>query len=307
MTSPSQAGDTKPPRWSRLRVVVLGAWILAGWASALFAAPALRGWLEEYGSRTTGPSFGLANDAATAMAAKLGTRERIAELLGVPPASLDESKVCSLTWADREKTYVHAQRPGRARPANALLGVTVAGRAVLGLYAVDLWSGDCREAHQYYERPCTRTENVRLLERQELVVAKVADDEPTPLVAGQCAWRKFAGKAGVVGRFRVMLPADREITVRAFVLPATAFLSYRLSLGGQEAPHARGESTVFQSIGEGQYELEVSLRPAASGTEKAGEYTVQVHWGRGFGAACPVPSFDERECYGVPLPAGEAP
>jgi hypothetical protein len=285
-------------------LILAVAWVLAGWASAIFVAPVLQGWLEAYRSRTTGPSYGLANDAAAAMAAKLNTREQIAQLLGTPVASLSDAKVCSLTWADREKSYVHAQRASRAQPETAWMAVTVAGRAVLGRFRTDLWSGDCAES-DLFEQPCTKVEKVRLLERKELAVA--SDTGPTALLPGQCVWRTFAGKAGVLGRYRVHLPAEREITVRAFVLPATAFLSYRLTLGGNEAPHANGENTVFQSIGQGDYEVEVSLLPAQDGAEKPGEYTLQVHWGRGVGDACPVPSFDERECYGVELPKGETP
>jgi hypothetical protein len=287
--------------------MLLVVWVAAGWGSALLAAPRLRDWLVEYRSRTTGPSYGLANDAASVVAAELGTRERMAELLGAPAADLDESKLCRLTWMDREKTYVHAQRASRARPAYGLLGVTAAGRAALGLYAVDLWSGNCAGQTEFYDRDCTKVGQVRLIERRELLEAKAGAEAktPAPLLAGQCVWRKLSGKAGVVGRFQVQLPAEREITVRAFVLPPSAFLSYRLMFAGREAEHARGESTVFQSLGEGDYELEVALQPAADGQETPGEYTLQVHWGQGAGEACPVPSFDERECYGVEIGKGE--
>lgn len=304
MTSPHG-----PPRSSWRRMVLLGAWVLGGWISAVFVAPALRGWLEEYRNRTTGPSFGLANDAATALGAKLNTVDRMAELLGVSLVDLSDGRVCSLTWTDREKTYVHALRANRARPETAWMAVTVGGRSVIGKYVADLWSGNCAGPTEFNTRHCTVVERTRLIERRELPVSggTTAKAEVTPILAGQCIWRKFAGKPGVVGRYQVRLPAEREITVRAYVLPATAFLSYRLTLDGREAPHVSGENTVFQSLGEGDYELEVTLQPAVGGAENPGEYTVQVHWGRGAGDPCPVPSFDERECYGVDLPKSETP
>jgi len=180
---------------------------------------------------------------------------------------------------------------------------------VIGKYVADLWSGNCAGPTEFNTRHCTVVERTRLIERRELPVSggTTAKAEVTPILAGQCIWRKFAGKPGVVGRYQVRLPAEREITVRAYVLPATAFLSYRLTLDGREAPHVSGENTVFQSLGEGDYELEVTLQPAVGGAENPGEYTVQVHWGRGAGDPCPVPSFDERECYGVDLPKSETP
>jgi hypothetical protein len=147
-------------------------------------------------------------------------------------------------------------------------------------------------------------ERFKLVERREnpSAASAITTAEPTLLLAGQCAWKKFTAKDGVVGRYRLWLPAEREITVRVFVLPANVFLSYRLMLGGKEAPLVSGERTVFKSIGEGEYELEVALRPSPDGGEVVGEYSVQVHWGHGVGDACPVPSFDRRECYGIELP-----
>jgi hypothetical protein len=286
-------------------MALLGLWVLGGWAMALFLAPRARDWLQEYRSRTTGPSYGLANDAATAIAAKLNTPQQMAQLLGLSIDVLDAKRACSLTWTDREATYVHAQRASRARPETAYATVTVNGRAVLGRYSVDLWKGDCALEEGYPERPCTVVERVRLVERRELAIAPSV--QPVPLLAGQCIWQKFDGESQVVGRYMVTLPAAREITVRAYVLPATVFLTYRLTLAGQEAPHVRGESTVFQAIGEGEYELEVRSLPQAGAGKQAGEYTIQVHWGKGAGEPCPVPSFDERECYGVELPKPEPP
>jgi len=299
---------------SRRRRVLLGAWVLAGWLSAVFVAGPLRGWLEEYRSRTTGPSYGLANDAAAALGAKLNTPERMAELLGVPAAPLrerdEQDKVCGLTFTDRERTYIHARRANRARPETAWLAVTTGGRAVLGHYAADLWSGNCAAGPtELNTRHCTVVERVRLIEKRELhvPVGTTASAEVMPILAGQCLWRTFTGKAGVVGRYQIRLPAERDMTVRTYVLPATAFLSYRLTLEGREAAHAGGENTMFQSLGEGTYELEVTLQPATDEPERPGEYTLQIHWGRGAGDPCPMPSFDERECYGVGLPKSETP
>jgi hypothetical protein len=307
-------GPEPRPRLSRW--ALLGLWICGGWAMGLWVGPWARDALDEYRSRTTGPAYGLANDAASAIAAKLGRPERLAQLLGLDDDGFDGTGACSLSWTERESTHVFAQRRNRARTETAFSTVTVKGRSVLGRYAVDLWRGDCALRDGYPERPCTKVENVRLLERRELAVAPVPDGQPEPLLAGQCMWRTFGGESAVVGRYKVALPAEREITVRAYVLPATVFLSYRLSLAGhggvQDAPLVRGENTVFRSIGEGEYELEVRVLPQAGVRPQSGEYTIQVHWGKGAGAPCPVPSFDERECYGAELPtprnpdAGEA-
>ena len=284
---------------------LLGLWVLVGWITALYLAPRARDWLQEYRSRTTGPAYGLANDVATAVAAKLGTPQQMAQLLGAGSEPMNPAKACTLTWTDQEATYVHAQRASRARSETAYATVTVNGRAVLGRYAVDLWRGDCALEDGYPERPCTVVQRLQLLDRRELAIPQAAD--PVPLLAGQCVWRKFDGESPVVGRYKVALPAKREITIRAYILPATVFLTYRLTLAGQEAPHARGENTVFQSIGEGEYELEVRLLPQAGASKQSGEYTLQAHWGKGAGEPCPVPSFDERECYGVELPKPDPP
>ena len=281
---------------------LLGLWICGGWVMAFFLAPRARDWLDEYGSRTTGPSYGLANDVATAIAGKLGTPQQMAQLLGVGGEAFDAKRACSLTWTDHEATYVFAQRRSRARPETAFTTVTVDGRTVRGRYAVDLWTGDCALRDGYPERPCTKVEHVTLLERRELAIAKAPSPQPEPLLAGQCIWRKFTDESSLVGRYKVALPAEREITVRAYVLPATVFLTCRLSLDGKEAPHVRGESTMFRSLGEGEHELEIRLLPQAGASKQSGEYTIQVHWGKGAGEPCPVPSFDERECYGVDLP-----
>jgi len=291
----------------RLKVLLV-LWAVAGLATGFFLAPRMRGWLEEYRSRTTGPAYGMANDAATAFAAQLATPEQMAALLGQSGEAFKKEKSCALTWTDREATYVYTKRASRARPETAHLTVTLGDRAVTGVFTADLWQGNCAVRAGDPRLPCTKVERARLVERRELPVARAAGDAPAPLLAGQCVWRQFDGNAGVVGRYKVALPAGREITVRGYVLPPSAFLSYRLSLGGREAPHVRHEKTVFQSIGEGEYEVEVTLLPGSAGAPpKPGEYTLQVHWGKGAGEPCPVPSLDERECYGVELPEPDPP
>jgi hypothetical protein len=60
-------------------------------------------------------------------------------------------------------------------------------------------------------------------------------------------------------------------------------------------------------MGEGEYELEVAAQSSSDAGTIEGEYTLQVHWGHGVGDACPVPSFDKRECYGVALPKESVP
>ena len=281
---------------SKRRASFLLAWVVGGWLVALVAAPQLRWWMEEHNHRTTGPSFGLANDAASAIAAALDQPARAAELSGEPVPTPKTS--CDLTWTDREKTYVYAQRASRAAPETAWRAVTVPGKTILGHYVADLWAGDCREPGSYYKKDCTVVERVRLVERQEMPVPSPSASV-VPLLPGQCTLGAFAGKPGVVGRYKVTLPAEPEITVRAFVIPATAFLSYRLSLRGQDAPHVGNESTVFRSLGRGEYELEVTLLPAVGTADLPGEYSLQVHWGRGIGPRCPIPSFDESDCYGA--------
>ena len=145
-----------------------------------------------------------------------------------------------------------------------------------------------------------------MVERQEIPVASPPAGT-VPLLAGECALGTFAAKPGVVGRYKVTLPAEREITVRAFVIPATAFLSYRLSLRGQDAPHVEKESTIFRSLGQGEYDLEVTLLPAVGTVDLPGEYSLQVHWGRGVGPRCPIPGFDENDCYGAGARGGGHP
>ena len=299
MTSPSQAGDTKPPRWSRRQRLI--AWVGGGWLFALVLAPWARGCLEEVNVRTTGPGYGLANDAASAVAAALDDPARVAELLGGPGSVPEAGTSCTLTWTEHEKTYVYAQRASRAAPRAVWRAVTVGGQAFLGRYTADLWAGDCRRRGSYYRKDCTVVDRVRLIERREVAIAAPAKTDPARPVAilpGQCVLGSFASKPGVVGRYKVKLPADREITVRAFVIPATAFLSYRLSLHGRDAPHVEGESMMFRSTGAGDYDLEVSLLPTFDGGELAGEFSLQVHWGRGVGERCPIPGFDEQSCYG---------
>ena len=271
MSSGSNPGRATAPdkdRRSPRSTALLGLWICGGWAMALFLAPRARDWLDEYRSRTTGPSYGLANDAATAIAAKLGTPQQMVQLLGSD--AFDAKRACDLTWTDREATHVFAQRHSRARPETAFTTVTVNGRTVLGRYSVDLWTGDCALREGYPERPCTKVEHVTLLERREMAIAQAPGAQPEPLLAGQCIWRKFSDESSVVGRYKVALPAGHEITVRAYVLPATVFLTYRLSLDGKEAPRVRGESTVFRSLGEGEHELEVGLLPQAGASKQSG-------------------------------------
>ena len=225
---------------------------------------------------------------------------RIAELLGDAGSDAPAATSCELTWMDREETHVYAQRASRAAPETAWRAVTVGGQAILGRYTADLWAGDCRRPGAYEKRDCTVVERVRLTERRQAPAAAQAKQSTaasTPILAGQCVLGSFAGKPGAVGRYEVSLPADREVTVRGFVIPATAFLSYRLSLHGQDAPHVNGENTRFRSLGQGEYDVEVSLLPTA-GAEQAGEYSLQIHWGRGVGDRCPIPGFDKRNCYG---------
>jgi len=136
-------------KWRRRLLLVL--WVVGGWLAALVAAPHLRWWIEEHNHRTTGPSYGLANDAASALAAYLDQPARVAELVGgTGPGSADS---CELTWTDRKKTYVYAQRALRAAPESAWRAVTVPGKATLGRYVADLWSGDCRAPGADYEKP----------------------------------------------------------------------------------------------------------------------------------------------------------
>ena len=299
MSPALEPGDTKRPRWSRRQRLI--AWVGGGWLFGLVVAPWARGCLEEVNARTTGPSYGLANDAVSAVATALDDPARVAELLGGPSSVPPAGASCALTWTEQEKTYVYAQRASRAAHRTVWRAVTIGGQAFLGRYVADLWAGDCRERWEHYRRDCTVVDRVRLRERREMAIAAPAKTDPTLPVAilpGQCVLGSFASKPGVVGRYKVKLPADREITVRAFVIPATAFLSYRLSSRGQDAPHVAGESTMFRSIGEGEYELEVSLLPTFDGGELAGEFSLQVHWGKATGERCPIPGFDEQTCYG---------
>ncbi|MBN2574252.1 MAG: hypothetical protein JXP73_06785, partial [Deltaproteobacteria bacterium] len=269
---------------SRRRVILLAVWVLGGWLTALVLVPRFRLWLEEHNQRTAGPAFGLANDVAMSLAAALDDPKRKAELAAVTASELLPEAACELTWTDREKTYVHAVRPTRAAPETAWRAVTVPGKAVLGRYSADLWAGDCRTPGADYESPCTKVERLRLVERREMALpAPATAGGATPLLPGQCALGAFGGKPGIIGRHRVTLPAEREITVRAFVLPATAFLSYRLTLQGKEAPHVNGENTVFRSVGEGEYDLEVTLLSVEGARELPGEYSLQVHWGKAVG------------------------
>ena len=286
---------------SRRLGLFLLLWVVGGWLAALVAAPTVRAWIEEHNARTVGPSHGLSNDAASVLAAALDEPSRVAELVGSPATASEAGATCALTWTDREKTYVYAKRASRAAPETAWRAVTIAGRTILGRYAADLWAGNCAAEDAYYAKDCTVVERVRLVERREMAVAAPAKTGvPVPLLPGQCSLEAFPGKPGVVARYKVTLPATREITVRAFVLPATAFLSYRLSLRGQDAPHLDGESTMFRSLGEGEYDLEVTLLPAVGAADLPGQYSLQVHWGRGVGPRCPIPGFDEHNCYGIP-------
>src|SRR5450759_5123621 len=191
-------------KWRRRLLLVL--WVVGGWLAALVAAPHLRWWIEEHNHRTTGPSYGLANDAAMSLGAALDDPKRMAELAGVPVAELLPKSSCELTWTDREKAYVHAQRASRAVPETAWRAVTVPGKAMLGRYSADLWAGDCRTPGADYESPCTKVERVGLVERRELAAATSgAAGASAPLLPGQCALGAFDGKPGIVGRYRVCL------------------------------------------------------------------------------------------------------
>jgi hypothetical protein len=289
----------KTPRWSRRQRLI--AWVAGGWFFALVVAPWARGCLEEVNARTTGPSYGLANDAVSAVAAALEGPARVAELMGGAGDLAAGGASCALTWADQEKTYVFAQRASRAAPRTVWRAVTTGGRAFLGRYAADLWAGDCRRRGSYYKKDCTVVERARLVERREVAIAAPSKTDPAvpaAILPGQCVLGSFAAKPGVVGRYKVTLPADREITLRAFAIPAAAFLSYRFSLHGRDAPHVEGETTMFRSFGAGEYDLEVSLLPTFDAGELAGEYSLQVHWGKATGERCPIPGFDEQGCYG---------
>jgi len=154
MSSPAHPGDTKFPRWTRSRRLL--AWVGGGWLFALVVAPHARGCLEEINARTTGPSYGLANDAPSVVAAALDQPARVAELLGNTSPVPTASTACELTWTDQEKTYVYAQRASRAAPRTAWRAVTAGGRAILGRYAADLWAGDCRRPSQPRPRQILR-------------------------------------------------------------------------------------------------------------------------------------------------------
>ena len=300
MSSPSPPGDTKFRRWSQNQRLL--AWVVGGWLFALVVAPSIRGDLEELNAWTLGPAHGLVNDAASVVATALDQPPRARDLLG-SVADPAPGTACALTWTDQENTYVYAQRASRAGSRTAWRAATVSGRAVLARYVADLWAGDCRLPSAHHKEDCTMVGRLRLVERRELAMAAPGKTDPAAPVAilpGQCVLGSFPGSPSVVGRYKVTLPADRQITVRAFVIPATAFLSYRLSLRGKDAPHVQGESTMFRSIGQGEYDLEVSLLPSVGAPDLPGEFSLQVHWGRGAGDRCPIPGFDEKSCYSSP-------
>jgi hypothetical protein len=84
-------------------------------------------------------------------------------------------------------------------------------------------------------------------------------------------------------------------------------LRARLSLGATELLSLPERSDRFPLPAEADYEVRVE-RPAVLDGLPAGQYTLQVHWGKADGARCPVPALDHRSCYGPPaagrMPAG---
>jgi hypothetical protein len=236
----------------------------------------------------------LAGDAHAAFGRAVFTPESISALTGIAPHELEAATYCATAWTDRPQVFLRPTWLWQRTPATGWLNVTVSGMAVIGRYSMTLQPEKCRPG-SLHTSECTKVDDLRLEERH---VPSPTTDDWIVILPGQCVLGQIpAAEPSVVGRYAIDLPADRDVTVTAYTLPATIFVESHLFHGGEEVAAAPGERVVYRTKKAGTYLLTLISTTDSDFSVREGQYSLQVYWGRAIGKRCPIPAFDKRDCY----------
>jgi len=298
--------DGRQPGRGRTRTLGLLVWAVLGWSWLWFWPPygafhrVGEGIQQATRRRQDGASYGLAADAHAVLAQAVLAPSRVAELVGENEGTLESRSTCALAWTDDEHTVVTATRAYDAQPATGWMALTRPGQATVGRYGMGLWTDHCdSEGATRLSSPmeCTRLKQLRLLDRQVSSRQGTGEERILP---GQCVLGIMDGGETAKtssDRYVVHLPAHKTVTVRLFTIPAALALHPRLVRDGAEIAPLPDVFGAFATGPEGDYEILVERDPRFPAVPIAGQYTLQVHWGKADGQRCPIPDFDGRDCY----------
>jgi hypothetical protein len=282
----------EPMPWKARVALIL--WVFAGWSWLIFNVPwrAFCFFEDQRGHRKYGDAYGLAGDAHAVFGREAFAIENVSVLTGMTPDELKARGYCATAWTDEEQVFLHNRWFWKGTTALGWLSVTIAGKAITGLYSMELRAQECELLS---DSVCTRVDRLRLRERRQ---SPLASDDWAPILPGQCVLGQAAApEPSVVGRYTVDLPAGRDVTVMAYALPATLFVEPHLFHGGAEIAQAPGERVVFRTTEAGTHLLTLTTTADSDFRAANGRYTLQVYWGRAVGKRCPIPDFDGVDCY----------
>ena len=285
----------KPLSWRASGLLTI--WVLLGWAWLFLNIPGrMSGCADDIQQRREyGPTFNMLADAHTAFAREVFKPERLSDLTGMTVADLKPENRCALAWTDEEEIFQVAKWRKKATPAIGWVTLTTGGGAVTGRYNMELQPKIC-EGGEMHHVECTTVEHLRLQGRERISTGR---DEWMSILPGECALGRADGAGpGIVGLYKIELPANRNVMLRAFTLPPTLFVEVQPYLRGVRIPKVQGERSVFRTPEAGTYDLVVVAAPDTDFGAGKGQYSLQVYWGRAVGDRCPIPDFDQRDCYG---------
>ena len=286
------SGSHVPMSWKARGVVVLS--LLLGWSWLLVNLPGRMVALYDArrGHAKYGKLYNLAGDAHAAFGREVFAAENVSALTGIPVGALKADGYCATAWTDQQQVLLHDGWLLRQTSAVGWLNVTMGATSVTGRYGMALEPGQCRALHS---SECTRVVDLRLVEKH---LPSPSTDDWQPILPGQCVLGQIPrAEPAVLGRYTIDLPADKDVTVFVYALPATWIVEALLFQDGQAVERLPGERMMFRTKAGGKHLLTLSSTADGELSAGQGEYSLQVLWGRAVGKHCPIPSFDRRDCY----------
>jgi hypothetical protein len=307
----SQPVPDKLRRWWK-STFCLVLWAILGW-SWLWAWPPFGAFhridehrQQEKRKKQEGANHGLVSDLHSALAKAVSTPAYMSKLTGVSEAIFEQEPTCTLVWTDEDRTHVAALRAGDAQPAVGWMAITRSGQTTVGRYTMNVWYEACDQGNAtdtFYRSECTKIARLRLEERLASPVASTAGIRILP---GQCVLGSMEQSETAAG-YVLQLPARKNVTIRLYSVPAEFALRPHLFMNQVEISPMQGRSGAFTTSSDGDYELRIERDPNFPG-KSAGQYSLQVHWGKAAGPRCPIPSLDHHDCYRAaePMPGLDA-
>jgi len=218
---------------------------------------------------------------------------------------------CHAEWTDEDPIMMlDSNGPKNGIELVFWKAFTLHGKAALGRYVADLWTGVSTGSGGALNSRSAWSEvgNIRLVER-------IPPPQPAPLgfraiLPGECVFDSLDEREGrLVGRFWIELPADRTVTIYPQgPYGPSAEMKVQLTFQDVEVPeHLEFNGIESDSLGhfeirhQGYHKITI-VRIDPPGKVPLDEvhhknYTLQVYWGRRLSTGCHRPEERERNCF----------